>query len=185
MLPFVAAAIPALIQMAPQLIRIFGASPQAEKNAQAAEVVAEIAKKATGENTVEGAVMAMQADPQAAAQFREEVHLSMGELIGMVERVNAMEQKNIADARQYNAAQPPVIDTPFLRLRFIEVLSLIFVVYCGWFVSKFWLDLTPELRGAVITLMIIAGWNGVRDYWMGSSSGSDRKTTELLKADKP
>jgi len=46
-----------------------------------------------------------------------------------------------------------------------------------------WADLTAELRGAIITLMVIAGWNGVRDYWMGSSEGSNRKT-EMMRRER-
>lgn len=184
MAPFVAAAIPALIQMAPQLIRIFGDSPQAEKNAKAAEVVAELAKTTTGETTVEGAVTALQASPESAAQFREQVHLSMNELMDIVERTNAMEQKNIAAAREYNANEPLFLDWPCVKMKFIHVLSLLFVSFSGAFVWAKWDALTPELKGAVITLMVIAGWNGVRDYWMGSSSGSDRKTSEIIAARK-
>lgn len=179
MIPFVAAALPALIQAAPALIRIFGNSPQAEKNAKAAEVVANIAKEATGEPTVEGAVNAIRADPAMAAAYREAVHARMGQLVEMTERINAMEQANIGAARQYNRDEPLVVDLPWLRLRFIHLLSLVFVAFSGWFVAKYWPDLTPELKGAVITLMVIAGWNGVKDYWMGSSSGSERKTAML------
>ena len=38
MVPFVAAALPALVQAAPSLIRIFGETAQAEKKAMADEV---------------------------------------------------------------------------------------------------------------------------------------------------
>ena len=175
-LPFIAAALPALIQSAPSLIRIFGGSPQAEKNAQAAELVANIAKQATGETTVEGAVNAIQNDPDKAAAYREAVHQSMGDLLSMMERVNEMDQKNIAAARAYNTEEPMFLETKWVRLKFIHLLSLLFVSFAGSFVWTHWEGLTSELRGAVITLMVIAGWNGVRDYWMGSSSGSDRKT---------
>lgn len=83
MLPFIAAALPMLLNAAPALIRAFGDSPQAEKNAKAAEVVAGIAQSVTGEPTVEGAVKAIEADPVKAAAYREEVHKSMtsGELL--------------------------------------------------------------------------------------------------------
>jgi muramidase (phage lysozyme) len=183
MAPFVAAGIAALIQSAPALIRVFGDSPQAEKNAKAAEMVAEIAKAATGESTVEGAVNAIQSDPEKAAAYREQIHLSMNDLVSLAERVNAMDQKNTAAARDYNATDPLFIDWPCVKMKFIHVLSILFVSFSGAFVWAKWDALTPELKGAVITLMVIAGWNGVRDYWMGSSSGSERKTAML--ADKP
>jgi muramidase (phage lysozyme) len=178
---FALTALPSLIEAAPSLIRIFGKGERSEKNAQAAEVVAEIAKKATGETTIEGAVAAIQDDPRAAAQFREDVHLSMDELMGMAQKFNDMEQGNIKAARDYNRDEPFFIDTPWLKMKFVQFLSIGFAAYSGWFAQKYWPDLTPELRGAIITLMVIAGWNGVKDYWMGSSSGSDRKTAELMK----
>lgn len=179
--PFIAAALPALIEAAPSLIRIFGKGERSEQNAKAAEVVAEIAKKSTGETTVEGAVNAIQADPEKAQAFREEVHISMNDLLAAAEKFNAMEQANIAAARAYNEGEEYFLDFGWLKLKFIHLLSLVFVGFSGWFAMRYWPDLTPELKGAIITLMVIAGWNGVRDYWMGSSSGSDRKTSELLK----
>ena len=35
------------------------------------------------------------------------------------------------------------------------------------------------MKGAVITLMLIAGFTGVKEFWLGSSRDSQRKT-ELL-----
>jgi muramidase (phage lysozyme) len=181
MAPFIAAALPALMQAAPALIRIFGNGERSEKNAQAAEAIAEIAKKATGETTVEGAVNAIQSDPQAAAQFREDVHVSMGDLIGLVEKVNALDQANIAAARTYNSEEPLFLDFGWLRLRFIHLLSLLLVIFSAAFAWTKFDALSESLQGAIITLMIVGGFSGVIAYWLGSSSGSDRKTAELLK----
>lgn len=180
MAPFIAAALPALIQAAPALIRIFGDSPQAEKNAKAAEVVAQVAMQATGADTVEGAVRAIETSPAKAAAYREAVHASIGEVLGAMQALNEMEQRNLAAARSFGVEDGLFLDTRWVKLRFVHVLSLVFVAFSGAFVIATWRDLTPELRGAVITLMVIAGWNGVRDYWMGSSSGSDRKTAMML-----
>ena len=60
------AALPALVQAAPALIRIFGNSPSAERNAKAAEIVATIATQSTGAPNLQGAVERM-------ATFREEL----------------------------------------------------------------------------------------------------------------
>ncbi len=81
MLPFVAAALPALIEAAPALIRAFGDSPTAERNAKAAEAVAAVAREVTGQPTVEGAVQAIQSDPAQAAAYREAVHQRLSELM--------------------------------------------------------------------------------------------------------
>ncbi|HRH13188.1 MAG TPA: hypothetical protein PK225_02430, partial [Azonexus sp.] len=69
MAPFVMAALPALLNAAPSLIRIFGDGPQSEKNAQTAEAVAQIAREVTAEPTTEGAVARLQADPVMATTF--------------------------------------------------------------------------------------------------------------------
>jgi putative chitinase len=183
MAPFIAAALPALIEAAPALIRIFGESPRAEKNAKAAEVVAEIAKRATGETTVEGAVTAIATDPQAAAAYREAVHVSMGDLLTALEKIGEIDLKHTQAARDFNSAEPPFLDFGWLKMKFIHLLSLMFMMFSAGFVWRYWPDLTPELKGAVITLMIIAGWNGTKDFWMGSSAGSDKKT-EIMNAAK-
>ena len=53
----VAALLPSLINSAPQLIRIFGSGGEvSERNAKAAETVAEIARTVTAQTTTEGAV---------------------------------------------------------------------------------------------------------------------------------
>lgn len=60
MAPFVAAAMPILMNAVPSLIRIFGKGEQSQRNAETAERVIEIAKQVTGADTAEGAVMRIQ-----------------------------------------------------------------------------------------------------------------------------
>ena len=73
MAPFVLAALPSLIQAAPSLIRLFGHGEQAEKNAKAAEIAVEIAKSVTDQTTAEGAVAAIQADPELSSSYAKAV----------------------------------------------------------------------------------------------------------------
>ena len=102
MAPFIAAGLSALIQNAPALIRVFGDSPQAEKNAKAAEAVAAIAMQSTGERTVEGAVKAIESSPAQAAAYREAVHQSMGELMGLLAQAVDIDEKTRATALDRN-----------------------------------------------------------------------------------
>jgi muramidase (phage lysozyme) len=82
---FIAAAIPALLEAAPALVRLFGSGSEvSERNAKAAEAVAEVAKAVTQADTIEGAVKAIQNDPARAAEFREAVHLNMTEWLGVL-----------------------------------------------------------------------------------------------------
>lgn len=134
---------------------------------------------ATGRAGAVDAVSEAKRDPEVLAKVESDSMASLEKMLPLMERLNAMEQANINSARKFNSEEPLMIDTKWLRLRFIHILSLAFISFSGWFVTQNWASLTPELRGAVITLMVIAGWNGVRDYWMGSSSGSERKTAML------
>ena len=68
MLPFLMAALPALIEAVPSLISIFGNSPQAEKNAKAAQIVVDAAKAATGSTNEQELVEKLETkDPEVIA----------------------------------------------------------------------------------------------------------------------
>ncbi len=148
---------------------------------QIAATLVEGAKTMTGKANPVAAVAAALEDPAAMKKLESDALADLGKMIPLLERLNAMEQANIRSAREYNAAEPLIVDTPWLKLRFVHLLSVFFVTFSGWFVTQNWALLTPELRGSVVMLMMIAGWNGVRDYHMGSSSGSDQKTEMLVR----
>lgn len=68
----------------------------------------------------------------------------------------------------------------FGQLRFVELLSLLLVVIAaggGWLVLNG--EYPAEMKGAVITLILISGFTGVKEFWLGSSRDSQRKT-ELM-----
>lgn len=177
--PFLLAALPALIQALPDFAAIFKNKDVAERNVAAVAKAADIIVSAVpGATNLQDAVEKVTTDPVAAAAANSAIRMSKADLMDIVERMNDMEQKNLAAAREYNTAEPIFVDTPWVKMKFIHLLSLVFVGFSGTFVTINWSGLTPELKGAVITLMIIAGWNGVRDYWMGSSDGS--KTKDLF-----
>ena len=149
---------------------------------QISTAIIETAKAATGLADPIAAVAAAKADPAVMQQVQQSALDVLDRLAPLLDKIHqwdqtawAAEEASRATARQVNEADPLLIDTPWLKLKFIHALSLTFVSFSGWFVTSNWKDLTPELRGAVITLMIIAGWNGVRDYWMGSSRSSSAK----------
>lgn len=96
---FVAAALPALIEAAPALVRVFGSEkPNAEKAAKAAEAVAAVAMRATGSDTVEGAVRAIQSSPAQAAAYREAVHQDLAELAAAMDRAARLDEASRASA---------------------------------------------------------------------------------------
>ncbi len=67
MAPFIAAALPALIEAVPALIRSFGKGEVTERNAKAAEVVLGVAKEAIGAKNEQELVEKLEAEPDAAS----------------------------------------------------------------------------------------------------------------------
>lgn len=139
------------------------------------EAVMGAVKTVTGLADPVQAVAAVRADPALMQRAEADSLARLEQALPLLERINAMEAAGIKSAREFNASEPWMLDTPWVKLRFVHLLSLLFVGFSGLFVTQNWGSLTAELKGAVITLMVIAGWNGVRDYWMGSSSGSAAK----------
>lgn len=174
-----AAAASSLLPVVVDLFKAHG-SKTSERNSQILEAagpaLVEVAKVVTGEATAEAAAEKVLSNPEVRDQFREAVKERWFAFADVLERINAVEQQNISAARAYNTAEPLLVSTRWVKLKFVHLLSMVLVGFSGWFVIEHFNALTPELKGAIITLMVIAGWNGVRDYWMGSSSGSDRKT---------
>ena len=40
---------------------------------------------------------------------------------------------------------------------------------------------SADLKGAVVSLILIGGWNSVKEFWLGSSAGSEKKSDAILK----
>lgn len=175
MLPFIAAAIPALISAAPDLIRIFGDSPTSERNAKAAEKVVEIAKAVTGATSSEEAVNKITTDPALAAAFREQARKDFLEL-------EAIADKRVGAARDYSNAEPAVFGGKrwYTNVKFIHLISALMLIGSyigGWIVLHG--DFSGDLKAAVVTLMLVGGFTSVAGFWLGSSSGSERKNDLL------
>jgi muramidase (phage lysozyme) len=171
MAPFIAAALPALIEAAPALIRIFGESPRAEKNAKAAEVVAEIAKRATGETTVEGAVTAIATDPQAAAAYREAVHQSMADLVSLLVQAGEFDEKSRAAALDRNLVLAKETGGKWLWLLGCVAILVILFSY-GITVGVMFADGTTfsdETKALLLGQVVIFGFVTVLAFLFGSN----------------
>lgn len=173
MAPFVAAALPALLQAAPALIRIFGDGAQSEKNAKAAEMVASIAKEATGAPTIEQATEAIQTNPDAAAAFREGVQTRWFEL-------TEAGGGGIAGAREAAAkaqGDRPAWFNPALWIT-AALLPLVYgVVFAVVFGDA--ATFSDEIRVMVVTAVVSGTLGGIIAYWLGSSMSS-RNKDELI-----
>lgn len=168
------AVLPALFQAAPDLIRLFGKGEQSQKNAAVAEKVAEVAKDVTGAINEQEAAEKIANDPQAAQAFREAVAMNFDQWLGMTMKFADMDEASRAKAREFATgyAREPVLG----RLTFIELLSLLMMTIAatgGGYVL--WGNFPAEIKGAVVTMMFLGGWNGVKEFWFGSSYGSRTK----------
>jgi hypothetical protein len=177
MAPFLAAAWPALVSAAPDLIRLLSNGKRGEQNAIIAEKVGAVAMKVTSAVNEQEAAQKIAADPLYAKAFRAEVAENFDQWMGMVTRFHGMDEASRDKARTFamEYSRHPVAG----KLVFPELLSLLFVVVAavgGGFVlvdpyDKF----NTEMQTAVVMLMLIGGWNGVKEFWFGSSMGSMRK----------
>ena len=170
--PFVAAAIPSLIQAAPALIRIFGSGEQTEKNAKAAEVAVEIAKAVTEKPTAEGAVAAMQADPELATTYAKAVAAQWYELAGEAGG------GGIAGARQADRdamQQSKPWLSPALWVA-VLILPLVYLVVAAVMFGEGW---TNDIRAMVVSSIISLVLGSITGFFLGTSYGSQQKTAML------
>lgn len=63
------------------------------------------------------------------------------------------------------------------RVRFVHILSILMVLISGTggFFVIWSPDFAPEIKGSVVTLMLVGGYTAIQNYWLGSSAGSERK----------
>lgn len=176
MLPFLAAAIPALIQAAPALIRTFGNGDQSEKNAKAAEVVANIAMQSTGANNIQEATERIQNDPTAAAQFRQGVQDRYFELTeaGGGGISGAREANQQAQGERGPWMNPAIwIAAALLPLVYIVVCVVMFNLGSG--------DWGNEIKVMVITAVVSGVLGAITGYFLGSSMSSRTKDELIAK----
>lgn len=171
--PWIAAALPSLIEAVPKLGRIFGSgSDVAERNIKAAELVVSAAKDAIGARNEQELVETLRAgDPGALAAVQQAVHAVWHEV--------TTDLTGVADARKANAETPQPWLNPALWVTF-AVLPLVYVV--TWLALTG--DFTSEVKSMVVATIVSGGLSGIMGYWLGTSFSSARKT-ELQGPTKP
>lgn len=168
----VTALLPSLIEAAPNLIRIFGSGGAvSERNAKAAEAVAGIARSVTGQSTTEGAVQVIQSDPDVAAKYREQVHQSMGELLGHLQQAVDIDDKSRALAMDRNLALGQATggkwlyflagSAAFILLATMAIATAVLFAKDGGF--------TGETKALILGQIIIGGFAAVREWMFGSN----------------
>jgi len=175
MAPFVAAAIPSLIQAAPSLIRLFGGGGEhTEKNAKAAEIAVEIAKTVTNQPTAEGAVVAIKADSNLASSYAQAVESQWYQLVGEAGG------GGISGARAHDV-QAQISSKPWLSPALwvsILILPLVYIVVVAVMFGEGW---TNDIRAMVVSSIISLILGSITGFFLGTSYGSQRKTDILAE----
>ena len=173
MAPFILAAIPSLIQAAPSLIRLFGKGEQAEKNAKAAEIAVEIAKAVTEQTTAEGAVSAIQADPELATTYAKAIEAQWYQLTGE-SGGGGIDGARKADLSAQASGISPLRSPAFLVSALL--LPLVYLVVGAVVFQEGW---TMEIKAMVVSSIISLVLGAVTGYYLGTSFSSQRKTDML------
>jgi len=176
--PFLIPALTSLITAVPDLIRVFGDSPQAEKNAKAADIVVQAAKVATGATNEQDLVEKIESkDPVVIEQVKQAVQSVWYEI--------STDSSGIGAARDFNAQfgqpdHPPFWKQPaiwvtaaLLPLAYIVVLAVLGLIGVG--------DYTAEIKAMVIAAVISGVLGAITGFWLGTSFSSSRKTELLTK----
>jgi lysozyme len=172
--PILAAVLPTFLEAAPKLIRIFGDGKQSDKNARAAQIVADIAKEATGATNEQAAAEVISRDPKAAEAFQGLVQARWFELTevgGGVQEARAFTERLIG--------LPDWRGVGFSIL--MGVLALTIVFGGGLMLWSLLQDpaTPPEQKGMVLGA-IIATIGAPVAFFFGSSASSRAKDQALI-----
>jgi lysozyme len=175
MKPVLAALLPSLISAIPALAKIFASgSAVSERNAKAAEAVAEIVVAATGATNLQGAVESIQSDPAARLKASDAVEAQWYTLL-------EAGGGGIKGARDFNTA---AAQTPAWRMPAIWVTGALLVPVYAVVGSVLWHPAFAEdkdirLQVVTATLVVISI---VASFWLGSSSSSRAKDDALIRS---
>lgn len=177
MAPFIALALPAILEAVPKLASLFSSgSAVSQRNEAAATTVVNIAKTAINAANEQDLVEKLQNDPAAAATVQKAMEDNWFE-------IHEAAEKSVAAAREFVTTYTAQKDVRTVAgaFTFPELLSLIFVIIsaCGAGIVLLGEDYSAEIKGAVITLMLIAGYTGVREFWFGSSPAEQAKVKQV------
>jgi len=167
---FIAAALPALIEAAPKLGRIFSSgSDTAERNMQAAEMVLDIAKQAVDAPNEQALVESIKTDPAAAQTVREAIDANWWR----IDEVGG----GIESARKANISQSSI--EPRRNMALWVTIMLLPLVYITVVAVLFTGDWTSETKAMVVAAVISGVLGAITGYWLGTSFSSAKKDDRL------
>lgn len=170
---FVAAALPALVELIPRLARVFGSGSQvAERNAKAAEILAETVQRATAAPNIQAAVESMRTDPvalQAAAAAVESRWLEISEGGG-----GGIDGARRADAQGRAAGDLLHSASFWVALLLLPLVYLLVMSLIGLVGTATWSD---DVRAGLAGSLISAIVGGLVGYYYGQTTTRNRSAT--------
>ena len=169
MAPFLLAALPALFEAAPKLIKAFTTDGVTvpERNMAALGIAVEAAKQAVGASNEQALAEALKNDPQAAQAARQAIDASWAQITDAA----GIDEARKADAAQV-ASGVPVWRSP----SFLIALALIPVVYMivGSVVGLFGAPFSDDVRSAIANGVVGLILGGLSGYYWGSTTTKNR-----------
>jgi ParB-like chromosome segregation protein Spo0J len=179
--PFIIAAAQAIFEAVPWLMRKLNPdSKTGERNAEIIEAVApvvvDLAKQATGAVNEQALVEQLKTVPDAP-------ELVSKALTDNWFQVSAEAEKSVASAREFVMAYQSAKDvrTVVGHFTFIELLAL-YLVTMSSLGAGFVLygNFSNDLKATVVTMVIVGGFVGIKEFFFGSSRDSQRKTEFIM-----
>jgi lysozyme len=175
MAPILAALLPSLVSLIPEIGKLFGDGPKTERNTKVAEKVAEIVVAATGAPNLQGAVEQMERDPTAVHAARQAVQSAWYEIV-------PADGGGIDGAR--TAAMNATAGQDWRAIGYGVTLALLAVLIVGGGGAMVWSLIrdpltSGEQRGMLIGA-IVAIIGSVVAFFFGSSVSSRAKDSALV-----
>lgn len=168
--PFVAAALPTLVQAIPLLGRLFGSGSEvAERNVKAASMAVQLVQDAVGARNAQEAVEIIRADPaavEAAQKAVQENWLSLSESGGG--GIDGARKADAAAAARGDLWHSPSFWVALLLLPLVYLLVLSLIGLIG---SATWSD---DVRAGLAGSMMSAIIGGLVGYYYGQTTSRNR-----------
>ncbi len=163
---FALAALPALFEAVPKLMKKFGDGTSVpERNVAAVQVALDIAKDAIGARTEQELAEAVKTDPISANAVR----IAVEENWGRIDEVGG----GIAAAREANVAQSQIEPKRNLALWVTcLLLPLVYLTVCAVLFRDGW---SQDVRAMVVASVVTGLLSGITGYWLGTSFSSAKK----------
>lgn len=171
MVPFVAAALPSILQAVPALVDLFrGDSPTSDRNAKAAETVVNIAQEALGAVNAQQVVETLASDPEAAAVVKDAIEARWFEL-------RPADGGGIAGAREADVKFVEKFGGFWRSPSFAALMLLVPLVYMvAGSISGLWgyTGWSDDVRASIATAIVSLVIGGAVGFYWGSTTGAKK-----------